>query len=246
MARASILITGAAKRIGAGIAAGLAEDGHSVVIHYSRSADEAETLASELSEKGFMARAVQADLSTDAGIHGLIDACGPLAALINNASSFAYDAAHDFTLESLEANYRVNAAAPMLLARDFAAQAVGDDPCIINILDHKLDSLDPDYFSYTVAKAALGAATQMMALAYAPAVRVNAIGPGITLPSGPQSEARFEKVRERNPLKRNASVADLLRAVRFLIDTPSITGQMITIDGGASLMRAGRDVEFQD
>ena len=246
MSEASILITGAAKRIGAGIATGLAQEGHSVIIHYSRSADDAEALVKVLTENGHTARAVQADLSTDDGIHGLIEDCGPLCALINNASSFAYDAAHDITLESLEANYRVNAAAPMLLARDFAAQANGDDPCVINILDHKLVSLDPDYFSYTVAKAALGAATQMMALAFAPDVRVNAIGPGITLPSGPQSEARFEKVRSRNPLKRNASVADLLRAVRFLLDTPSITGQMITIDGGASLQRAGRDVEFQD
>jgi len=250
MVQPATLITGAAKRIGAAIAAELAAAGHHVWVHYATSSAEAEALVGDLTGKGLRASAVRADLSIPEDIAGLVAACtaeSPLTALVNNASLFTYDSADTITLDMLETNYRVNAAAPMLLAKAFAAQAPADaDPCVINILDHKLESLDPDYFSYTVAKAALGASTQMMALAFAPDVRVNAIGPGITLPSNIQSQARYEKLRTRNPLRLNASPADLVRAVRFLLDTPSMTGQMITIDGGSSLMRAGRDIEFQD
>lgn len=244
-----MLITGAAKRIGAALAKALAAEGWHVSVHYHHSEAEAENVVTEIAAAGGKARAVKADLSDPETLEPLVAECtaaaGPLTCLVNNASIFEYDALDSLTAEMLDKHHAVNLRAPMLLARAFAAQLPdGTTGDIVNILDNKVLSPNPDYLSYTLSKFALKGATETLAMALAPAIRVNAIAPGITLLSGEQSKARFEKAHATNPLKQGCTPAQIAAALKLILDCPAMTGEIITIDGGQRLQKLPRDIAF--
>ena len=169
---------------------------------------------------------------------------GALDALINNASSFRYDSIETMDTASWDFHVGPNLVSPLFLAQAFARAREGDGGCVINMLDHKLAALNPDFFSYTVAKAGLGAATRMMAMAFGGRVRVNGIAPGITLLSGMQTEAGFARAWSAPPLGRSSTPEDLARAARFILATGSLNGQMLVLDGGESLAGRRRDIVF--
>jgi NAD(P)-dependent dehydrogenase (short-subunit alcohol dehydrogenase family) len=235
------IVTGGAKRIGAEIARALAVDGWHVLIHYRHSKAEAEALAAELGT----ASTVQADLADPAAaetIMAALDGLPPPRLLVNNASLFAHDDIRDFTPESWAAHLDVNLRGPALLSRAFADRAgLG---LIVNMLDAKLAAPNPDFFSYTISKFGLAGLTELAARAFAPAIRVCAIAPSVTMVSGPQSRANFDRVHGLNALGRGVDVADIVAALRFLIVTPSITGHTILLDGGQRFLSLPRDVQF--
>jgi NAD(P)-dependent dehydrogenase (short-subunit alcohol dehydrogenase family) len=233
-----LLITGGAKRLGAAMARGLVAAGYPVILHAHRSTAEAEVLGRELG-----ARVLVGDLADPEVPARLVAQAGALGGLINNASRFEFDRPDSVTAEALGAHFGPNLVAPVLLARAFAAQGPAAG-VIINILDQKLTNLNPDFFSYTLTKAALAAATEMMALAFAPNIRVCGIAPGIALPGPGQTPARFEQAWRANPLKRGATPEDIAAAAVFLVGTPSVTGVTITVDGGEHLLHRPRDVAF--
>ena len=250
--RKKILITGAAKRLGAYLATACIEDGWHVVLHCHQSLDEAQKLISSWQDK-WGVEAVSAEIVTANLAHadecaGLIKQAtktGPLHALINSASQFHYDDAFSFTAAQAHEHLAVNLIAPALLMRDFVEQlAPSETGAIINMLDSKLFGLNPDYYSYTLSKAGMQSLGVMAAQAYAPHCRVNAIAPGITLPSGGQTKAEFEAAHKRNLLKQGASVSEIVAAMRLLLTSPSMTGHTIVLDGGAHLNPPMRDVAF--
>ena len=235
------IVTGGAKRIGAEIVRALAADGWHVLIHYHASQAEAEALAAEVGN----AATVRADLA-DPGAADMILAAAtglpPLRLLVNNASLFAHDDIADFTAESWAAHLDVNLRAPALLSRAFAARV--DGGLIVNMLDAKLASLNPDFFSYTISKIGLGGLTELCARAFAPRIRVCGIAPSVTMVSGPQSRANFDRVRHMNALGRGVDVAEIVAALRFLVATPTLTGHTILLDGGQRFLSLPRDVQF--
>ena len=233
-----ILVTGGAKRLGAAMARALVAAGFPVIIHAHRSGPEARALAAELG-----ARVVLGDLADPAVPARLVAEAGPLAGLINNASRFVFDTVTSTTAEQLAAHMGPNLIAPVLLAQAFAAQQP-EQGVIINMLDQKLSNLNPDFFSYTLSKAALAAGTEMMALSLAPKIRVCGIAPGLTLPGPKQTAEKFERAWRENPLRRGASPEDIARAVLFILQTPSLTGTVITVDGGEHLTHRPRDIAF--
>jgi NAD(P)-dependent dehydrogenase (short-subunit alcohol dehydrogenase family) len=247
----SILITGGARRIGAALTRALARDGWHVCIHCNASLTEAEALLAEIIEDGGSGAVVSADLSRPTAAETLIakvcDIAPPLVALINNASMFEYDTVSSLTQESLDRHHAVNLRAPMLLSKAFSETlGEGRDGSVINMLDNKVFAINPDYLSYTMSKVALHGATQALAMALAPRIRVNAIAPGITLESGGQGEENFERGVRMSPLGRVSSVEDIVRAARFILATPSLNGQVIAIDGGQHLQKLPRDVAFME
>lgn len=252
-ARKGVLITGAARRVGAAIAEGLAADGWLVVAHYNSSGEAAAALADALNARGPVCFPLQADLSRREDIEGLIARAnaalapsgGRLTCLVNNASPFVYDNLPSLSWESWADHMVPGLYAPVFLSKLLAETLGGDETgLIVNILDQKVENLNPDFFSYTVSKFGLYGATRMLAMALAPRIRVCGIAPGIMLPSGKQNIEQFKAAWRRTPLGRNATVEEIVRAVRFLIESPSATGSIITLDGGESLMRRGRDIAF--
>ena len=242
------LVTGGAKRIGAAIARALAADGYAVAIHGHASLDEAEKLAADISAAGGRAACLQADLADPAATQQLIARAealvGGLSVLVNNAARFEYDTAGTFSLQSLDGHVRPNLQAPLILARDFAA-ALGHEPgAVVNLLDQKVMALNPDFFSYTVAKIGLAGATRMMAASFGGRIRVNGIAPGITLLSGKQTEAGFARAWAAPPLGRSATPDEVARAVLYTLAVPSLNGQILVLDGGESLLGRPRDVAF--
>ncbi|HMR71848.1 MAG TPA: SDR family oxidoreductase, partial [Rubrivivax sp.] len=173
-------------------------------------------------------------------------ACGRLDALVNNASRFVYDDAAGFSYAALEAHLRANTGAPIVLARALHAHLAERDAsgCAVNLLDQKLWNPNPDYLSYTLSKAALEAATTLLAQALAPVLRVAGVAPGVTLLSGPMSAAEFERAHRLTPLQRSSTPEDIARAVRFVLESPAITGTTLLVDGGQHLMPQPRDVLF--
>lgn len=250
----AVIVTGAAKRVGAVIAAALGAAGWFVHVHYRASAQAAEAVAAGIVNAGGTAATVACDLEKLDARHAglLVEACAkrgpPLAALVNNASVFEYDKATTATDEGWARHLQTNLTAPVMLGRAFAAAAQalpeGETGCIVNLLDNKVFATNPDYFSYTISKQALEGATRTLALALAPKVRVCGVAPGIALISGRQTEADFQRTHRNNPLKRGCTPDDIARAVRFILDTPAITGHTIVIDGGQYLARMPRDVAF--
>lgn len=243
------LVTGAGRRIGRAIAEGLASDGWHVFVHFHVSAAEADEVVAAIVARGGSAEAVRADLASPAELEGLIARCArpesPLTCLVNSASLFEYDDVLTLTAESWDRHAAVNVRAPALLARDFARALPADaQGCIVNLLDSKVGAPNPDFLSYTISKFGLAGLTRVLALALAPRVRVNGIAPGVTLPSGRQSQRGFERAQRMSPLGRGASVDDIVAAVRFILVTDSLTGQVLTLDGGQSLLAPGRDVVF--
>ena len=244
-----VLVTGGAKRVGRAIVEALAADGWSVCVHCNSSTPEADALVQEIEAAGGRAAVVQADLGDAAATEGLIaravEAVGPLACLVNNASLFEYDDLASMTVGSWDRNLSVNLRAPALLSRDFANRLEpGAQGCIVNLVDQKLWNLNPDFLSYTVAKAGLHALTEMLAMALAPRVRVCGIAPGLLLPSGKMTQAGFERAHRRTPLGFGPTVPEIVEALRLILATPSINGQTLIVDAGESLQRRPKDVQF--
>lgn len=244
------LVTGAARRIGRAIAEGLAAAGHDVALHCRHSHDEAETLAARLRAAGARAEVFVADLADEAACRALVPTVvarlGRLDAVVNNASTFEYDDALSFGHAAMERHWRANTAPAVLLAQALHAHLRSRDAqgCLVNLLDQKLGNPNPDYFSYTLSKAALEAAGVMLAQALAPTLRVVGIAPGVTLTSGPMNDAEFAAAHRLTPLGRSSTPEDIARAVRFAIESPAITGSTLWVDGGQHLMGQPRDVYF--
>ena len=236
----SALITGAGRRIGRAVALDLAAAGWTVAVHYNTSEAEAKAVVDEISGQGGEAVPVKADLALEDEAAGLIgraaDRIGPITCLINNASVFQKDSPATVTKETWESHMQVNLRAPFQLTQAFS-RALSDDAegNVINLIDQRVWNVTPHFTSYTVSKVALWGLTQNLALALAPRIRVNAIGPGPTLPSVHQSDEQFQRQWSSLPLARSVMPEESCRAVRFLLDAPSITGQMIVLDGGQQL-----------
>ena len=244
------IVTGAGQRIGRGIARGLAADGWATVVHYNASRAAADMVVAEIVAAGGRAVALGADLADPDAAAGLIDAAvaavGPLGCVVNNASLFEYDLLDTFSAASWDRHMAVNLRAPALLARRFAAVLpAGANGVVVNLLDQKVANLNPDFFSYTASKLALQGLTRLLAVACAPAVRVCAIAPGLTLPSGDQPAAQFDRVHAQTPLGRGSTIADIVTAVRYVLAAASMTGQTIMVDGGQHLQPRPRDVMFE-
>jgi NAD(P)-dependent dehydrogenase (short-subunit alcohol dehydrogenase family) len=239
------LVTGGGKRLGAKIAQALGEDDWHVIVHHNQSSDEAASVAAGICGDGGSAETVGFDLSRTAELPEFMAGLPRIDALINNASVFEMDRPESVQPEDLERALSINLMAPVLMASAMAAghhdRASG---CVINLLDQKLYNLNPDFFSYTLAKHALMGATTMMAMALAPRVRVNGIAPGITLPSGGQSADEFERAHQLNPMLGGSTPADIVRTLRFILATPSITGETIIVDGGQHLDARNGDVMY--
>ena len=241
------LVTGAARRIGREIAAGLARDDWAVALHHNNSEAEASRAVAEIRAAGGKAEAVQADLSDLAATQSLVTAAsqsvGPLSLLVNNASLFERDEIGTMTPESWAAHLSINLRAPALLSQAFAAQLPdGADGNIVNITDQRVWAPTPRFFSYAVSKMALWDMTQILARSLAPSIRVNAIGPGPALANSRQSEADFRRQMEATILRRGTSPEEIYAAVRFILSAPAMTGQMIALDGGQHLAWETPDV----
>jgi len=237
---ATVLVTGAGRRLGRVIALDMAQRGWQIGVHFGASEAEALAVVGEIEAIGGQAAALQADLSRLEDVAPLVEACaerlGPPTCLINNAACFEWDSLDSLDAETWAMHLDVNLRAPVFLIQAFAKRLPeGASANVINVIDQKVWRLDPDYFSYTVAKSALWTATQTLAQALAPRIRVNAIAPGPVLPARDQTEAEFAEECRSTLLKRVVSTDDVTGAVRFLLETPSVTGQMITLDGGQHL-----------
>lgn len=238
------LVTGGGRRVGKSIVQRLAAEGYTLAIHASGSIAEARALAESLPH----AQAFQADLADPAAAETLIDtvanALGPPSILINSAAGFSYDTAGSFEYGDLAHHLALNLGAPVTLVRDMA-RALGAKPgMVVNILDHKITALNPDFFTYTLAKAALAAATSTIAMSFGGRIRVNGVAPGIALLSGNQSEEGFARAWQAPPLRRSTTPDEIAEAVVYLLQTPSLNGQMLVLDGGESLLQRPRDVAF--
>lgn len=234
------LVTGGAKRVGKAIVEDLARHGFAVAIHANGSASEAEALAQKIIAGGGRAAVISADLSKTSEAADLVaraeDLLGPLGLLVNNASVFGKDSLTDFDEEIWDLHFSLHVKAPSLLTAEFARRLPGGAGGLtVNIIDQRVLRPNPRFYSYMLSKSALWMATRTMAQALAPAIRVNALGPGPTLPNDRQEQADFEAQVEAIPLKRGPKLEEFGRAIRFLFDTPSITGQMIALDGGQHL-----------
>ena len=236
----TVLITGAARRIGRAIALDLARAGWQIAIHYRRSKSEAEDLAHTIARSGGTAMAIGGDLSSHEDVESLVPrvskALGAPACLINNASEFQPDTATNLSEATWNTHLDINLKAPIFLARALATHLPpGTSGNVINIIDQRVWKLTPHFFSYTISKAGLWTATRTLAQTLAPRVRVNAIGPGPVLKSVHQTDADFATEVNSTLLKRGPTTAEVAVAVRFILEAPAMTGQMIALDGGQHL-----------
>ena len=234
------LVTGGAVRVGRAFVEALVADGWAVAIHCHGSLDRGRSLAAELERSGVRVAVVPGDLADDAAVAGIVPAAvaalGPLELLVNSASIFETDGSFDLTPAGFRRQTGINLLAPVLLTRDFAAQLPsGTVGQVVNVLDQKVAFPLPDYLSYTLSKTGLATATRLQAIELAPRVRVNAIAPGLTLPSGAQTQAEFEVAHPQTPLGRGSHLEDLVAALRYLIAAPAVTGQILYVDGGQRL-----------
>ena len=244
------LITGAAKRIGKGIALALAGEGYDIAVHFSESKIDAQNLREQLEHFGIKAACLEADLMDDQQISSLVErACdklgNELTLLINNASIFEEDSLKTMTLESWDRHIFTNLKAPAFLSKTFANQVsrcaldqnseLLSKSNIINIIDQKVLNMNPNFLTYTLAKSGLWNLTRLSAQALGPEIRVNAIGPGPVLKASHQSEEHFHKQRKDTILGRGSDVDEICNAIRFILVSPGFTGQMLSIDGGEHL-----------
>jgi NAD(P)-dependent dehydrogenase (short-subunit alcohol dehydrogenase family) len=246
----TVLVTGAAKRLGRDTALLLAAGGWNVAVHYRGSAaDAAQTVADcrAAAPAGTECEAFQADLSDEAAARALLPQVvarfGQVDAVVNNASLFEHDSVVSFGYPSLTAHLLANTGAPIVLAQALHEHVAARDGTgvVVNMLDQKLWNQNPDFLSYTLSKAALEAATTMLALALAPRLRVVGVAPGLTLTSHLLSQEKFERLHALSPLGRSSSAADVAGAVRFVLENTSITGTTLLVDGGQHLMKFDRD-----
>ena len=230
------IVTGGGKRVGEAIVRTLLDEGWAVIAHVHHEAD------------AVPARAVKAvaDLAeTDCADRIFAAGHGPVQLLVNNAARFAFDGIGTASAVEFDAHMNVNARAPMLLIDELTRRHEGGEALVVNMLDAKLGAPNPDFLSYTMSKYALAGLTELAARALAgQGIRVNAIAPALILPSGEQGDANFAEVHDLNPLRRGVGVADVIGALRFLIDSPTMTGQTLVLDGGQRFMALPRDVQF--
>jgi NAD(P)-dependent dehydrogenase (short-subunit alcohol dehydrogenase family) len=243
------LVSGGARRIGAAITLALAEAGFAVAVHCHRSVDEAESLSAAIRVRGGRAAVLTADLATEDQLSSLLPraeaALGPIGVLVNSASHFERDEWDTVTRESWDAHLEVNLRAPFRLSQVFAERLPPTaEGVVINLLDQRVWSVTPHFVSYTVAKGGLWTLTQSMALALAPRIRVNGIGPGPALPSARQSPEQFERLCRSVPLRRGTHPQEIASAVLAILALPSYTGQMIALDGGQHLQWSSRRADL--
>lgn len=244
------LVTGGGARLGRAMALYLGSRGHDVAVHYNSSADGAEAVVADLASMGRRGVALQADLLDEGATAALVGQAaealgGPLTVLVNNASIFEYDTIHSATRESWDRHIGSNLRAPFVLTQAFAAQApeAGTDEAgeavaralVVNMVDQRVQKLTPEFMTYTIAKMGLWAFTQTVAQALAPAIRVNAIGPGPTLQGARQSADHFARQRANTVLGRGANPDEICAALGYFLDAPGVTGQLICVDGGQHL-----------
>ena len=239
------LVTGAGARLGKAMAEALGADGWSVGVHYRSSSQGAEATAAAIRKSGGKAALLQADLSIEAETAALIGQTatalgGPVSLLINSASTFVNDSAADHSRTDWDFHLEPNLRAPILLAQQLAKSLPQDQHgLIINLIDQRVWALTPDYFTYTLSKAALWQATQTLAQSLAPNIRVNGIGPGPTLRNAHQSEQAFAEEVQATLTQHGSNPDEIVKAMRYLISASSVTGQMIASDGGQHLMWHG-------
>jgi NAD(P)-dependent dehydrogenase (short-subunit alcohol dehydrogenase family) len=258
----AVLVTGAAKRLGREIALEFARQSWDIAIHYGQSASEAQATVAEIQKLGCKAVAFKANLANETEINALFTAVlaefRNLQCLVNSASIFEYDRANsDTPLNSqiLQDHMQVNLAAPILLSqlmfeyqRSRTKQGSSSDlltPSVIQLLDQKLINLNPDYLSYTLSKAALLTSVEVLAVDFAPHLRMMGLAPGITLTSGDQTEAGFTEAHQMTPLGRSSTPSDIAKAAVFLASSNAITGTTLYVDGGQHLLPSLRDVMFK-
>jgi NAD(P)-dependent dehydrogenase (short-subunit alcohol dehydrogenase family) len=247
LAARTALVTGGGRRLGKAIVEDLAAHGFAIAIHCNNSREDADALAADLRCSGARAEVVQADLTdmdrTNAVIAEATQRLGPVGLLVNNASIFQEDSVENFDPELAERHFAIHVNAPVLLARRFAEALPADEEgLIVNLIDQRVWRLTPRYFSYTLSKSALWTATMTMAQALAPRIRVNAIGPGPTLANTRQAPHDFQAQVDGLLLKRGPELPAFGATIRYLWETPSITGQMIALDGGQHLAWQTPDV----
>jgi NAD(P)-dependent dehydrogenase (short-subunit alcohol dehydrogenase family) len=252
--RRLVLVTGAARRLGRAIALELGAHGWDVAVHYRRSQAQAEDTAQALRVLGARAEAFAADLADEAQCEALlpqvVQRMGHVSAVVNNASLFEHDDVATLRYESLARHWRSNAAPAIVLARALHTHrtqlGLDGDACVVNLLDEKLFNPNPDHLSYTLSKAALHAATPLLARALAPALRVCGVAPGLTLDSAQIDPQRLAALKTRGPLKRGVEAHDVAHAVRFVLENRSITGSTLLVDAGSHLLPRTRDFAFID
>jgi NAD(P)-dependent dehydrogenase (short-subunit alcohol dehydrogenase family) len=246
----TVLVTGGSRRIGAAIVRALAGAGHRVVIHHHHQHDaDAAALAEELDPSGDHIATVTGDLAAPDAAAAIFSAArnamnGPIDGLVNCASVFEFDRPPDFNPALLTQMMATNLSAPVALACELAKQEGLSDGAVVNLLDQKVANLNPDFFSYTCTKIALEGATTMLAHALAPRVRVNAVSPGLTLPSGDQSDEEFAAVAGENLLRRPVPIEEIARGVEYLLTARAITGQNLFVDNGQRFLKREGDVMF--
>ena len=251
-------MTGAAKRLGREIAMQFARQGWDVAVHYGRSEQEAQETIREIEMMGVKVQAFQADLADEVATKDLFlavsEAFPNLSCLVNSASIFEYDRANSstpFSGKSLQDHMQVNLTAPILLAQLMfehqknKAKNLETIPSVIQLLDQKLINLNPDYLSYTLSKAALLSSVELLAMDFAPHLRVVGLAPGISLPSGNQTNDGFSKAHQMTPLGKSSTPADIAKAAVFLAESGAITGTTLYVDGGQHLLPSSRDVMFK-
>ena len=243
------LVTGAGTRIGRALAMALAADRWFVFVHHRASAQEARQTVADIEASGGKAKAVRADLTSVRQAEALVGKCRApgvrLTCLVNSASLFKLDRAPTATADLFDEHMAVNLRAPMLLAQALARQLPeGETGLIVNMLDQKLFNLNPDFLTYTLSKIGLQGLTTLLAQALAPRIRVAGIAPGLTLRSGSQTDARFEEQHKQNPLGVGVTTEDLVRALRFIVATPTFTGDTLIVDSGEHLTGRPRDIAF--
>ncbi len=247
------LVTGAAVRVGRALAMALAADGWFVFVHHHRSAAEARQTVRDITAAGGRAKAVRADLSSARQAEALVGKCRArnvrggvqLTCLVNSASLFKLDRAPTAKADDFDRHMAVNLRAPLLLSQALARQLPdGQSGVIVNLLDQKLYNLNPDFLTYTLSKVGLQGLTKLLAQALAPRIRVAGIAPGLTLRSGSQTDARFVEQHTENPLRMGVTTDDLVRALRFILQTPTYTGDTLIVDSGEHLSGRPRDIAF--
>ena len=258
----AVLVTGAAKRLGREIALEFARQGWDVAVHYGQSAADAQATVAEIQGLGSKAMAFKADLASEAEVQhlftGVVSEFQNLSCLVNSASIFEYDRANsDMPLnsKSLHDHMMVNVAAPILLSqlmfeyqKNHVRKITSTDisiPSVIQLLDQKLINLNPDYLSYTLSKAALLTSVELLAVDFAPHLRVIGLAPGITLTSGDQTDEGFSKAHQMTPLGKSSTPSDIATAAVFLASASAVTGTTLYVDGGQHLLPSTRDVMFK-
>ncbi|CAM4141481.1 SDR family oxidoreductase [Comamonas aquatilis] len=249
----TVLVTGAARRLGRDMALALARAGWQVAVHYRDSREEAMQTVAACAELSGVSAAFDADFFDENAVRALVprvvEHFGRIDAVVNNASLFEHDDVKSFSYVALEAHLRSNTGAPILLAQALHAHLVEraaagqaeTDAAVVNVLDQKLWNQNPDFLSYTLSKAALEAANTMLALALAPRVRVVGVAPGLTLTSHMLSQEKFEALHALSPLGRSSAPEDIAAAVCFALENRAMTGTTLLVDGGQHLQRFERD-----